>query len=155
MFHHPKSYSLLHLALTDTVYSTWSDSQLKGWLIKNNLVKSDTQIKRDQMISLVQDNYAKASDTIWSAYSDNVIRDWLVENGYLRTDAQVKRDELVKSINEKWTDVSTRTAAYLTWPDARLRAYLRARGISEAALPTSRPGLLREFTCMLFVARLS
>ena len=30
------------------------------------------------------------------------------------------------------------------WPDARLRAYLRERGISEDALPTSRPGLLRK-----------
>lgn len=30
------------------------------------------------------------------------------------------------------------------WPDARLRAYLRERGISEDALPTDRPGLLRE-----------
>lgn len=31
------------------------------------------------------------------------------------------------------------------WPDARLRAYLRERGISENALQTNRPGLLRKF----------
>jgi len=133
-----------YYSLTDTVWGTWSDSQLKGWLIKNGYVKSDTQIKRDQMVKMVEENYSKASDTMWSAWSDNAIRQWLIDNGYMRTDAQVKRDELVKAINEKYTDASTRTAAYLTWPDARLRAYLRARGISESALPTSRPGLLQE-----------
>lgn len=45
----------------------------------------------------------------------------------------------------RWTDQKEKSAAYLTWPDARLRAYLRERGISEAALPISRPGLLREY----------
>lgn len=48
----------------------------------------------------------------------------------------------------RYNDVSARTAAYLVWPDARLRAYLRERGVSEAALPTNRPGLLR--TCLNF-----
>jgi len=35
-------------------------------------------------------------------------------------------------------------AAYLTWPDARLRAYLRERGISEEHIPGDRPSLLQE-----------
>ena len=35
-------------------------------------------------------------------------------------------------------------AEYLVWPDARLRAYLREHGVSEAHLPGDRPGLLRE-----------
>lgn len=47
-------------------------------------------------------------------------------------------------INAKYSEANARTAAYLTWPDARLRAYLRNQGISEDALPTSRPGLLRK-----------
>jgi Putative nuclear envelope organisation protein len=97
------------------------------------------------LATICRDNYASASGTIWGAWSDSDIRNWLVENGYLRSGAQVKRDELVKAINDKYKDASTRTAAYLTWPDARLRAYLRERGVSERALPTSRPGLLRAF----------
>ena len=72
------------------------------------------------------------------------MRSWLIEHGYLRSDAQKTRDELMKMMEDKYTDMSSRTAAYLTWPDARLRAYLREHGISEAALPTSRPGLLQE-----------
>jgi hypothetical protein len=46
----------------------------------------------------------------------------------------------------RYHDASARTASYVVWPDARLRAYLRERGVSEAALPTNRPGLLR--TCL-------
>ncbi len=45
---------------------------------------------------------------------------------------------------EKYTDVSSCTAAYLTWPDARLRTYLHEHGVSDAKLPTSRPGLPQE-----------
>jgi hypothetical protein len=41
-------------------------------------------------------------------------------------------------------DYSGRSAAYLTWPDARLRAYLRTHGMPEDGLPTSRPSLLQE-----------
>jgi hypothetical protein len=96
-------------------------------------------------MTFCRDNYASASDTIWGSWSESDMRNWLIENGYLRSGAQVKRDELVKAINDKYKDASTKTAAYLTWPDARLRAYLRERGVSERALPTSRPGLLRAF----------
>ena len=39
----------------------------------------------------------------------------------------------------------------MTWPDARLRAFLRSNGLSEEHLPTSRPGLLRKsVTYLLF-----
>ena len=36
-------------------------------------------------------------------------------------------------------------AAYLKWPDARLRAYLREHGVSEDYIPGDRPSLLRTF----------
>jgi len=60
----------------------------------------------------------------------------------MRSDAQVKRDELAKTFNEKYNDVSSKTASYLTWPDARLRSYLRASGVDQ--VPTTRSELLRE-----------
>ena len=49
----------------------------------------------------------------------------------------------------RYNDYSARVAEYLIWPDARLRVYLRERGMSEELLPTSRPGLLREQINML------
>ncbi|KIL60731.1 hypothetical protein M378DRAFT_13978 [Amanita muscaria Koide BX008] len=150
--------------VNDVVWSKWSDSQLKQWLVDHGHIKSDAEVNREKMIRMValvaphslrehfsdanpcRDNYLAARDTFWHAWTDSAIHDWLVEHGYIRTDAQVKRDELIKLANEKFNDYSARTAAYLTWPDARLRAYLRERGLDdEQLLPmTNRPSLLQE-----------
>lgn len=121
------------------------------------ITSSNLRAGTDRYLS---DNYASAQDTIWSSWTDSQLRDWLIEHGYLRTDAQKSRDELIKLMNEKvntlipnaclhtdsffqYDDASAKSASYLVWPDARLRAYLRNRGVSEDAIPTSRPGLLR------------
>jgi hypothetical protein len=129
---------------TEMVWSAWSDSQLKHWLIDHGVVKSDAQASRDKMIKMVGDNYVSAKDIFWSAWSDNSIRQWLVDHEYMRSDAQVKRDELIKLANEKYSDQHARMATYLTWPDARLRAYLRRQGVSEEYIPGDRPNLLQE-----------
>ncbi|KAG1744641.1 uncharacterized protein EDB91DRAFT_1123684 [Suillus paluster] len=127
-----------YYSLSDKVWSTWSDSKLKSWVVSHGLLKSDAQKKHDELVKMVEDNYSSASDTRF--------RRWLSEHGYVddKTAAQKKRDELLILIDEQYNDASARTAAYLVWPDARLRLYLREHGISEAALPTSRPGLLQE-----------
>ena len=72
------------------------------------------------------------------------MRSWLIEHGYIRSDAQKTRDQLVKLMQDKYAEYNARTAPYLVWPDARLRAYLREHGVSENMVPTSRPGLLQE-----------
>ncbi|KAG1731375.1 hypothetical protein EDB19DRAFT_1896930 [Suillus lakei] len=130
----------------DKVWSAWSDNELKSWLVKHGLLKSDVQKKRDELVKMVEDNYSSAPDSVWDAWNDSDIRRWLSEHGYIddRTAAQKKRDELVSLIDKQYNDISARNAAYLVWPDARLRAYLRERSVSEAALPTNRPGLLQE-----------
>ncbi|CAL1698317.1 unnamed protein product [Somion occarium] len=130
--------------LKDTVYTSWSDSQIHKWLIDHGIIKTDAQVEREKLEKLIADHYANAKDTIWSSWKDSDMRDWLIANGYLKSDVQKTREELVDLMESKYNDASTRTAAYLVWPDARLRAYLREHGISDAALPTSRPGLLQE-----------
>jgi len=127
----------------DKVWSSWSDSQLKAWLVKNNVVKSDAQLKREKAEQLIAKNWYSSQETAWSAWDDSSLKTWLVENGYLRTEAQVKRDELVKLVNDKYTDAYSRTADYLTWPDARLRAYLRSWGVDDTKF-VGRPSLLQE-----------
>jgi hypothetical protein len=47
-------------------------------------------------------------------------------------------------MNDKYNEASSKSGAYLTWPDARLRGYLRAHGVDDSYVPTSRPGLLQE-----------
>ncbi|KAG6332571.1 hypothetical protein ID866_6521 [Astraeus odoratus] len=131
---------------TEKVWDTWSASELKAWLVNHGLLKSDSQKQRDELIKIVEDHYSTATDSIWGAWSDSDIREWLSAHGYIdeRTALKKTREDLVKLINSKYTNASERSASYLTWPDARLRAYLRERGVSEDALPTSRPGLLQE-----------
>ncbi|CAE6524875.1 unnamed protein product [Rhizoctonia solani] len=129
---------------TDTVYSTWSDNQLRDWLVERNIIKSDAQIKREKLQKLVKDNYLSAKDTAWNGWSDSDMRQWLIDNGYMRSDAQAKRDEMVDLMNRKYNVASDKTADYLTWPDARLRAYLRAQGVDDSQIPATRPGLLHE-----------
>jgi uncharacterized protein YndB with AHSA1/START domain len=38
----------------DKVWSAWSDSQLKQWLVDHEIVKSDAQASRDKMIKMVE-----------------------------------------------------------------------------------------------------
>ncbi|ELU37734.1 Ish1 domain-containing protein [Rhizoctonia solani AG-1 IA] len=127
---------------TDTVYSTWSNNQLRDWLVQHNIIKSDAQIKREKLQKLVRDNYLSAKGTAWDGWTESELRQWLIDNGYMRSDAQAKRDELVDLMNRKYSDAHHKTADYLTWPDARLRAYLRAHGVDESQIPATRPGLL-------------
>ncbi|KAK7688573.1 hypothetical protein QCA50_008111 [Cerrena zonata] len=128
----------------DTAYSSWTESQMRQWLIDHNVIKSEAQAGREKLQKLLADNYVNAKDTVWSSWKDSDMRDWLIANGYLKSDAKKTREELVDLMHSKYNDYSTRTAAYLTWPDARLRAYLRENNLSEESLPTSRPGLLQE-----------
>lgn len=104
---------------SENIYNTWSDSDIKAWLVDHNVIKPDAQARRDKLIKLMScvfststcprtpyltfpsDNYANAQDTIWSSWSDSDIRSWLIENGYLKSDSQAKRDQLVKLIHEK------------------------------------------------------
>ncbi|KAB5594625.1 hypothetical protein CTheo_1947 [Ceratobasidium theobromae] len=133
-----------HYSTTEAVYSTWSDNQLRDWLIEHNIIKSDAQIQREKLQKLVRDNYRSAKDTAWGGWTNSEMRQWLIDHGYLRSDARVKRDELVDLMNRKYTEGHAKTAEYLTWPDARLRAYLRSHGIDDSQVPTTRPGLLHE-----------
>lgn len=55
----------------------------------------------------------------------------------------------------RWTDASARTAAYLTWPDTRLRAYLRSKGVDEKTLPKTRDALLSMFPLLFFAIQCS
>jgi len=62
----------------------------------------------------------------------------------------VRRDRLVAMANEKWTEGKDRTADYLVWPDARLRAFLRRNGVDDGMIPGDRPGLLRKSLSSVF-----
>ncbi|KAF8192673.1 hypothetical protein K438DRAFT_2017872, partial [Mycena galopus ATCC 62051] len=154
----------------DYVYSTWDDNRLRTYLVeRGTLAKDVADKKRSELLALIrdvyarvttpvweacanvssrtmstlvkllEDDYANAQDTLWAAWSDSQIRDWLVEHSETTVPAK-----LVKLMQKKYNEAAGLSASYLTWPDARLRAYLRNHGLDESALPTSRPGLCTQ-----------
>lgn len=42
-----------HYNVNDAVWFSWSDSQLKQWLVDHSFVKSDAQLTREKMIKMV------------------------------------------------------------------------------------------------------
>lgn len=38
---------------TTHVWDSWTDSELKAWLVEHNIIKSDAQIKREKLQKLV------------------------------------------------------------------------------------------------------
>lgn len=39
----------------DTVWGSWSDSEVRLWLIDNGYLKSDAQVKRDELVKLINE----------------------------------------------------------------------------------------------------
>ncbi|KAI6022910.1 hypothetical protein BKA83DRAFT_677501 [Pisolithus microcarpus] len=113
-----------YYSATDKIWNVWSESELKAWLVNHGFLKSDAQKQRDELIKMVEDHYLSVSDNVWGAWRDADIREWLTTHW--------TRDELVDLIDSKYADASAKSASYLLWPDARLRAYLRERGMRDA-----------------------
>jgi hypothetical protein len=38
---------------SDKVYNTWSDSEIKSWLVNHNVIKPEAQVKREKLIKLI------------------------------------------------------------------------------------------------------
>ncbi|KIY43315.1 hypothetical protein FISHEDRAFT_68120 [Fistulina hepatica ATCC 64428] len=114
----------------DKIYSTWSDFDMKTWLVDNGIIKNDAKVTRDKMHRLISDNYNNAKSSVWSSWTDSDLKNWLVSHGFMKSDAQKRRDELVELVSSKYNAA----ADYISWPDTRLRAFLRKEGLDEEAL---------------------
>ncbi|KAF8759756.1 putative stress-responsive nuclear envelope protein [Rhizoctonia solani] len=149
------------LAQMRTAYAAAATLSTHQWLVDHGIIKSDYEKNRDKLIEQLQRYYYGTTDTVYSTWSDNQLRDWLVQHNIVKSDAQIKREKLQKLVRDNylsakgtawdgWTESELlqrchhKTADYLTWPDARLRAYLRAHGVDESQIPATRPGLLHE-----------
>jgi hypothetical protein len=38
---------------SEKVYNTWSDSDIKSWLVDHNVVKPEAQVSRDKLIKIM------------------------------------------------------------------------------------------------------
>ena len=99
-----RHYVTRSMVVQDTVYSSWTDSQMRDWLIEHNILKSDAQVQREKLQKLIADHYANARDTVWGGWGESDMRQWLVEHGYIddRSAAGKKKDELVALMSDKY-----------------------------------------------------
>lgn len=67
---------LICLPLTDGrdyVYSTWTDSDLRNFLVDKGLLKTNAQAKRDEMLDMIRQPYNDAANNVYDTWSDNFI----------------------------------------------------------------------------------
>ena len=103
--------------VADPVWEAWSDSYIvcsspfpyrsstllnfvfqHHWLVSHNLVKSDSEKKREALVKLMHQYYYSVSDTVYSSWSDSQLKKWLVDNGIMKSDAQASRDKMLKLV---------------------------------------------------------
>jgi len=44
-----------YLTATNTVWDAWTESEIRAWLIEHGYMRSDAQVKRDELVKLIND----------------------------------------------------------------------------------------------------
>jgi Putative nuclear envelope organisation protein len=42
-----------YLSATNTVWDAWTESEMRAWLIEHGYMRSDAQVKRDELVELI------------------------------------------------------------------------------------------------------
>lgn len=87
---------------TDYVWSTWKDSELRKWLIQNNVIKSDYEAKRDELVSTAEKYANTLSDQgkAYYAWSDAKLKEYLYAVGLSKTPAT--REQLLQEVQSRF-----------------------------------------------------
>ena len=126
------------------VYSTWSNNELKSWLIKNGYLKSKEEKTRDELLNLLDKYYTKSREVVISSWNDVDLHKWAVNNGLIKSDAEVKRQQLEKIAHEKYDKLTSVAQPYIAWSDARLRGWLRSHAPDAAKVAKTRNELISQ-----------
>ena len=59
-----------YYSTSDSVYDSWSDSDLKKWLVDHNVIKSDAQVTREKMLKMIQSVIPKC---LHDAFTDFIL----------------------------------------------------------------------------------
>lgn len=57
----------------DFIYSSWNDNELRSFLEKKGIIRTKSQIKRDELLKGMRQYYAALADPVYDAWSDNYI----------------------------------------------------------------------------------
>lgn len=86
---------------SDTIASAWNENSMKGWLVKNGIIKSDAEATKDQVYNDFNKHYSKVAGKTndYLSWSDARIKGWLRQNN-IDVPRTANRDELVRSMHE-------------------------------------------------------
>ncbi|KAF8420594.1 putative stress response protein ish1 [Tirmania nivea] len=114
-----KSAEAVKESITDTIFDSWSDSELKNWCDKNG-IKVPQGSTRNELIALARRNKAYLSDDTVnasiSAYYNSATN--------TAASAYSKATDTISDITQDMFD-----KAIELWSDTRLKAYLDSRGV--------------------------
>ncbi|KAK7056264.1 hypothetical protein VNI00_002817 [Paramarasmius palmivorus] len=127
----------------DYVYSTWDDNQLRSYLEEKGIIKTKTEKKRDELLKLMYDAYAKVADPVWEAWSNSYIHQWLAEHNIIdgRSTAEKKRDEYIYLMETYYYNVNDRV--WHTWSDSQLRQWLIDHDVIKSDAQVKREKMLK------------
>ncbi|KAL0574442.1 hypothetical protein V5O48_007505 [Marasmius crinis-equi] len=127
----------------DYVYSTWDDNRLRSYLEEKGVIKTKSEKKREELLSLMRDNYAKVANPVWEAWSDSYIHEWLINHNILdgRSDLQKKRDEYVELMKQYYYGVNDRV--WDSWSDSELRQWLIDNNVIKSDAQLKREKMLK------------
>ncbi|KAJ1302604.1 hypothetical protein OPQ81_002921 [Rhizoctonia solani] len=128
-----------------TVYSTWTEQELQMWLISRRLIPREEALSLDRsaLIDRVASNYLAAEMSSCHGWTPAEAREWLQQNGH-GEEANATTDKDIFEVMMKYFNKgSDAMAEFMVWPDSRLRAFLRVRGVKEPKIgKRQRPDLV-------------
>ncbi|KAF8713612.1 putative stress-responsive nuclear envelope protein, partial [Rhizoctonia solani] len=116
-----------------TVYSTWSEEELQMWLISRRFVPRDEarSLGRSDLIERIGANYLASEMSSCHGWTPAEAREWLQQNGHAEEAEAATDKDIFEVMMKYFKKGSDATAEFMVWPDSRLRAFLRARGVKE------------------------
>lgn len=110
-------YMATHFAsATDETLGRWSESDMREYLIKKGLLKSDRQAKKDEMIKMIKKSGNSLANDVqeYIFWSDKRLRGYLRSQGVSTPDMPTTREELLSKTKEKWEATSKRVDSVLS-----------------------------------------
>ncbi|TIB10155.1 hypothetical protein E3P89_02901 [Wallemia ichthyophaga] len=126
------------------VYNSWSDNQIRSWLIDNGYLMSREQKTRQELLDLIDKYFTTSRNTVISSWHTSDLRQWAIEHNLIKSDVQIKREDLEKLAHKKYDKLTQAASPYIAWTDARLRGWLRAHSPDMNAANKTRTELISE-----------
>lgn len=89
----------------NTVISSWHTSDLRQWAIEQNLIKSDVEVKREELERLAHEKYDKFTQAAspYIAWTDARLRGWLRAHSPDLDAVNKTRTELISEVRKRYS----------------------------------------------------